>query len=88
MQHEIWDIIRDVSGGAILLLLGVLLNRHLARYDAQKKSDKDWRASVDADIACIKFHLNIDPDETAEEDDGLDKRSDNGFRHRRRIREP
>jgi len=89
MTHEIWDIVRDVSGGSILLLLGVLLNRHLSRHDAEKKADQDWRTGVDADLSRLRYYLDLDNEAEANaESNGVDKHTDAHSRRRRRIREP
>lgn len=89
MTHEIWDIVRDVSGGSILLLLGVLLNRHLSRHDAEKKADADWRVKVDSELVRLRYNIDLgDEVETNPEGSGIDKHNDTHPRRRRRIREP
>jgi len=50
-SHEIWDIVRDLASGAILLLLGIIFNRWFRRHDAERKAAENWRAGVDKSIA-------------------------------------
>lgn len=87
MSHEFWDIVRDVAGGTIVLLLGVFLKRLLAEHDAKKQAEKDWRERVDSAIAGIERRRHP-RSSTPRETNGVDKHDSTARGAGSRVRRP
>jgi len=87
MSHEVWDIVRDVAGGTIVLLLGVFLKRLLAEHDAKKQAEKDWRERVDTAILGIERRRNP-RSSTPRETNGVDKHDSTSRGSGPRVRRP
>jgi len=89
MSHEefVWDLIRNIAGGTIVFLLCLLLKRRIARHDAEREADKEWRESVDRAILGIERRKHP-RSPTPRETNGLDKHDSAPRGPRDRLRKP
>ena len=87
MFHYVMDIVRDVAGSAIVLLLGVWIKRLLADHDAKVQAEKDWREGVDRAIAGIERRKHP-RNSTSGKTNGMDKHDSDAGGAGPRVRRP
>jgi len=87
MSHEefVWDLVRNIAGGTIVFLLCLLLKRRIARHDAEREADKEWRKGVNEFMSKSDRRRHPRSPKTGKEN-GLDSHDDPHIRNRPRLR--